>query len=56
VAGLGEQPVVAIPPVAESRAIKIIPDAPPEASPARIPRPRGRPKLAKSETNFKTEE
>jgi hypothetical protein len=42
--GFGEQPVIAEP-APESRAIPIIPDAPPVA--ARIARPRGRPRVAK---------
>jgi hypothetical protein len=53
-AGFGDQPVIAEPP-AESRAIPIIPDAPPPApqAAARIPRPRGRPRAAKPEAEEK---
>jgi hypothetical protein len=47
-AGLGEQPVIATPPATESRAIPIISDAPPDPVATRVPRPRGRPKLAKN--------
>ncbi len=61
-AGFGDQPVVSEPP-AESRAIPIIPDAPPPApqagaaqAGARIARPRGRPRAAKPEAEEKPDE
>jgi hypothetical protein len=53
-AGLGEQPEVAAPVIQaapEPRAIPIIPDAPPppEQAPAKVARPRGRPRVVKQE-------
>jgi hypothetical protein len=55
-AGFGDQP--AIPePRAETRAIPIIPDAPPPApQAARLPRPRGRPRAAKPDAEEKPDE
>ncbi len=56
-AGFGEQPVIAQAAPIEARAIPIIPDAPPpvtfvaetvpEAAPAKVARPRGRPRVVK---------
>jgi len=55
-AGFGDQPVIAEPP-AESRAIPIIPDAPPPASQAaRASRPRGRPRAARADSDEKPDE
>jgi hypothetical protein len=55
-AGFGDQPVISAPP-AESRAIPIIPDAPPPAPQAtRMPRPRGRPRAAKPDAEEKPDE
>jgi len=55
-AGFGDQPVISEPP-AESRAIPIIPDAPPPAQAAiRTPRARGRPRAARPEAEEKPDE
>ncbi len=53
--GFGEQPVISEP-APEARAIPIIPDAPPAVAAARIPRPRGRPRVAKPEAGTAVEE